>query len=128
MTKDDTLDFDLDVFFEAAKDPLPTPSAALMTNILADAGEVTAARYKPPVYVPVKTPWYNRLLEPLGGLQGAFAVAFVAVLGVTVGYTGTDSLQSVPGVGTLVASISGDPIDDFSYGAITGFDDFLSEG
>lgn len=128
MTNSDNNDIDLDVFFNAAKEPLPEPSARLMANIIADAGEIAAARVVVTKPTPQKTGWLARILEPLGGLRGGLAVAACTVFGVTVGYAGTDTIQSLPGVGDIVASITGDPFDDFSYGAVTGYADFLSEG
>lgn len=119
---------DLDVFFEDAKQPAPDLSAALMSNILADAGEVAAARPASQVPIVKRRHWLVRLMEPIGGTGGMVAVGVSIVLGVTVGYAGTDSLQSIPGVGDIVASISGDPLDDFSYDGIANFSDFLAEG
>ena len=129
MTDADKNQIDLDAFFKDAIEPAPELSSALMANILADAGEVSASRQATPVSEPIKTKsWLARLMEPMGGIQGIVAVALCAVLGLTVGYAGTDTLQSIPGVGDIVASISGDPLDDFSYGGIESFSDFLAEG
>ena len=129
MTDADKNQIDLDAFFKDAAEPAPELSSALMANILADAGEVSASRQATSVSEPIKTrSWLARLMEPMGGIQGMAAVGFCAVLGLTVGYAGTDTLQSIPGVGDIVASISGDPLDDFSYGGIESFNDFLAEG
>jgi len=129
MTDNDKHEIDLDVFFEDAMEPTPELDDALMARILADAGEVSASRQVIPAPRQQKPKgWLRRLLEPVGGLQGMAAVGVCTVLGVTVGYTGTDSLQSIPGVGDIVATISGDPLDDFSYGSIASFNDFLAEG
>ena len=129
MTDTEKHQIDLDAFFKEAAEPAPELSSALMANILADAGEISASRQVTPVGGPVKTKgWLARLMEPMGGMQGMAAVGFCAVIGVTVGYAGTDTLQSIPGVGNIVASISGDPFDDFSYSGIASFNDFLAEG
>jgi len=129
MTDTEKHQIDLDAFFKDAVEPAPELSASLMANILADAGEVAAARQVSPERTPVKRKgWLARMMEPLGGIQGMAAVGVCTVLGVTVGYAGTDTLQSIPGVGDIVASISGDPLDDFTYGGIDGFNDFLAEG
>lgn len=129
MTDTDKNQIDLDALFKDAAEPAPELSSALMANILADAGEVSAARQVAPASAPIKTKsWLARLMEPMGGIQGMAAVGLCAALGLTVGYAGTDSLQSIPGVGDIVASISGDPLDDFSYGGIESFSDFLAEG
>ena len=129
MTDTEKHQIDLDAFFKDAAGPAPELSGALMANILADAGEVAVARQDVPDRAPVKTKgWLARLMEPMGGIQGMAAVGACAVLGVTVGYAGTDTLQSIPGVGDIVASISGDPLDDFTYGGIASFSDFLAEG
>ncbi|MEO1919534.1 MAG: hypothetical protein ABGW81_07500 [Paracoccaceae bacterium] len=125
---DDT-DIDLDAIFNDAKRATPELGNTLMVNILADAGEVTAARQVPrePRQVRSKSR-IARVLEHMGGMRGVTAVGFSAVLGVMIGYTGTDTLQSVPGVGDIVASISSDPLDDFSFGSIASFNFFLAEG
>ena len=129
MTDKDKHQIDLDAFFKDSAEPAPELSTALMANILADAGEVAATRQVSPERQPVKRKgWLARVMEPMGGIQGMAAVGFCTVLGVTVGYTGTDTLQSIPGVGEIVASISGDPLDDFTYGGIASFSDFLAEG
>ena len=129
MTDTEKHQIDLDAFFKDAAAPAPELSSTLMANILADAGEMTAARQVVPERAAVKKrSWLVRLMEPMGGIQGLAAVGLSAALGITIGYTGTDSLQSIPGVGDIVASISGDPLDDFSYDGIASFSDFLSEG
>lgn len=123
----DSNKIDLDVFFEAAKEPVQV-STALMANMIADAGRVSADRVQP-----VETPrprkgWVPVWLMQMGGPQAVMAVAFSAVLGVAVGYGGTDSLQAIPGVGDIVASISSDPVDDFNFDTIDSFNDFMAEG
>lgn len=131
MTDKDKDPIDLDAFFKAAAEPAPELSSNLMAGILADAGEVSAARQPLPEPAPQRTKklgWLSRMLEPVGGKPGLATVGICTILGVTVGYAGTDTLQSIPGVGDIVASISGDPIDDFSYGEIASFSDFLAEG
>jgi len=120
---------DLDAFFKDAAEPAPELSGALMANILADAGDVAAARQVLPERRLVKRKsWIARVMEPMGGIQGLAAIGACTALGITIGYAGTDTLQSIPGVGDIVASISGDPLDDFSYGDIASFSDFLAEG
>lgn len=129
MNEKDENQIDLDAFLKEAIEPAPELSNSLMANILADAGEVSAARQVNPTPKPVK--WRGlvfRLMEPLGGIQGMAAVGLCTVMGVTIGYAGTDTLQSIPGVGDIVASISSDPLDDFSYVGIASFNDFLAEG
>ena len=129
MTDTEKHQIDLDAFFKDAVEPAPELSASLMAGILADAGEVAAARQVVPERAPVKRKgWLVRLMEPLGGIQGMAAVGLCTVLGVTVGYAGTDTLQSIPGIGDIVATISGDPLDDFTYGNVASFSDFLAEG
>lgn len=126
MTK--KTEIDLDVFFDAAK-KTPPLSMALMENILGDAADIAIQRA--PVIAPVPKPkkhWLSALLEPLGGKQGFATVGLCAFLGVAAGYAGTDTLGSVPGVGTLLTAFSDDPLDDLGFGAIGSFDDFLAEG
>lgn len=125
MTDTDKNLIDLDVFFHDAKEPTPVLSTDLMTRILADAGEVSA----PPLVKSRRAKrWFPAWLEPMGGIQGLAAVGFSAIIGITVGYAGTDSLQSIPGVGDIVATFSADPLDDFGYSDIASFNDFLAEG
>ena len=129
MTDTEKHEIDLDAFFKDAAEPLPELSNTLMANILADAGEVTEAQQVLTERQPVKRKgMLARLMEPLGGIKGIAAVCACTVMGVTVGYAGTDTLQSIPGVGDIVASISGDPLDDFTYGNTANFSDFLAEG
>lgn len=129
MTEKDKDQIDLDAFFKEAIEPAPELSNSVMANILADAGEISASRQVKPAPVPVKRRGLiARLMEPLGGIQGMAAVGLCTILGVTIGYAGTDTLQSIPGVGDIVASISSDPLDDFSYVGIASFNDFLTEG
>ncbi len=129
MTDSDNHQINLGAFFKDAREPVPELSEALMTGILADAGDVAASRQVAAMRAPVRRKgWLARLMEPMGGVQGMAAVGICAALGVTVGYAGTDALQSIPGVGDIVTSISGDPLDDFAYGDITSFTDFLAEG
>lgn len=129
MTDSDKNHINLDAFFKEAHEPAPELSSALMTNILADAADVAASRQVVPERAPPKrTSWLARVMEAMGGVQGMAAVGICAALGVTVGYAGTDVLQSIPGVGDIVTSISGDPLDDFAYGDIASFSDFLAEG
>lgn len=129
MTEHDKNEIDLDVFFEDIKQPAPELSASLMATILGDAAEVSATRQpSPPASSRKGSSWFANWLSPLGGIPAMATVSLCAALGVTVGYAGTDSLQSIPGVGGIVASISGDPLDDFTYNALSDFNDFLSEG
>jgi len=126
MTK--KTEIDLDVFFDAAK-VTPPLSMALMENILGDAADIAAQNM--PAYVATPKPkkhWVLALLEPLGGKQGFATVGLCAFLGVAAGYAGTDTLGSVPGVGTLLTAFSDDPLDDLGFGEPGTFDDFLAEG
>lgn len=129
MTEKDENQIDLDTFFEDAIEPPPELSSSLMANILADAGEISASRQVEKIRPPIKS-WglLARLMEPFGGIQGMAAVGLCTILGIAIGYAGTDTLQSIPGVGDIVASISSDPLDDFSYVGIASFNDFLAEG
>lgn len=119
---------ELNVFFDAAKDAAPKVSMDLMANILGDAADISAARIIPKTPKSHKNHWWKTLFEPFGGMQGLAAVGFSAFLGVAAGYAGADTLESVPGVGVILASINGDPIDDLGFGEATNFDTFLTEG
>lgn len=128
MSNMDKLETDLDVFFTAAKEPSPTLSMDLMSRILGDAADVAANRVEETPATFKRESWFKRWLEPLGGIQGVATVGFCAFLGLAIGYTGTDTLESVPGVGPMFASISDDPLDDLGFSGIGNFDDFLAEG
>lgn len=131
MGKSKETEIDLDVFFQDAKEPQTELSDRLMASILADAAEVSAERH--PVEVvdssgTAKPNWLRRFLDPLGGIQGAAAVGFCTVLGVAAGYAGTDTILSVPGLSGFVDTSSEDTFNEFSYDAIAGYSDFLTEG
>ncbi len=129
---------DLDrLFAEAKAEGAPEMSMALMANILGDAAEITAARATPapapaPALAPAPAPtWRGRLralLAPIGGLPTLAALAASVLVGISAGYSGTDTLESLPGMGTLVSGISDDPLDDLGFGYTDAFSDFLAEG
>ncbi len=120
---------DLDGFFDEARKGEPELSMRLMENILGDAAEVSAARQPAaPVAAPRRKGWLRTLLAPIGGIPAAITLATCAVLGIGVGYAGTDTLESLPGMGTIVSAIGDDPLDDFSFGYTESISEFLSEG
>lgn len=125
--QDDKHPVDLDRFFAEAKTGMPEMPMALMAGILGDAADVSAARAVPQVLVE-RRGWLRALLAPIGGWPAMAAIAASAVIGVSAGYSGTDTLESLPGMGALVSSISDDPLDDFGFGYTDVFDDFLVEG
>ncbi len=120
---------DLDGFFDEARKGEPELSMRLMENILGDAADISAARRMPaPAAPPQRDSWLRRLLAPIGGLPAAATLAACAVLGIGIGYGSTDTLESLPGMGTIVSAIGDDPLDDYSFGYTDSISAFLSEG
>ena len=77
MKTDDHLDA---LLSEAKNNPSPQPSDYLISRVLADAAAMM------PAPEPVKKPSFMaRLLAPIGGTGGAFALAACAAFGVFAG-------------------------------------------
>ncbi len=120
---------DLDAFFDEARKGEPELSMRLMENILGDAADISAARRMPASAAPPQRGgWLRRLLAPIGGLPAAATLAACAVLGIGIGYGGADTLESLPGMGTIISAIGDDPLDDYSFGYTDSISAFLSEG
>lgn len=121
---------ELDKLLEAEGGKTPELSTRLMENIIADAAMVSADRQidRPLVIETARISWWKRLLEPIGGMPALAAAAACAVFGVFIGYSGTDSLQSIPGMDGMLVSFEDDPIDDLSIGILANFDNLLTEG
>lgn len=120
----------------AGKTPLHI-SPALMARVLADASAAQLAAHPAPNVTPMHT---NTLRAPVraplrapgrtpgrnwGWVSGA-AVAASALLGLGFGYSGTDTLLALPGIGDALAGYSttlGSRVDEL--GAL---DTFLAEG
>jgi len=123
---------ELQNYFDAADPPEHILPLTLMENILADAAVETSKRRRKVAESAARQEqsrgWLYRMLAPLGGFRTGVALAFCAVLGIAAGYAGTDTLQSLPGMGTIVSAVTGDPLNDVGFGYTYGFDDFLAEG
>lgn len=121
---------ELDKLLEAEARNSPALSTRLMENMIADAATVSATRAdeRPLAIDMVRSGWWKRALEPFGGMPALAAAATCAIIGGFVGYSGTDALQSIPGMENVITNFEDDPLDDFSVGALTNFDDFLAEG
>ncbi len=118
-------DKDLDALFAAEREQAPDMSMRLMENILADAAHVASGRQiVPPAPVPVRTGWIQRIMEPFGGVPVLAGGLAAMVIGIYVGYSGTDTL---PVVGDYVAGLSGTSLTDFGLG-LDSFDMLLEEG
>ncbi len=104
MTPEDHIATLLDT---AASAPVPTPSQSLIARVLADAA-IAAPQITAPV--PPKPSWRIRLLAPIGGLRGALALATCAVMGVVAGAGYADTVLTIPGLDTVLASFV-DPTD-----------------
>ncbi len=84
----------------AASAPVPTPSQSLIARVLADAA-IAAPQAAP---APPRPSWRIRLLAPIGGLRGALALATCAAMGVVAGASYADTVLTIPGLDTVLAS------------------------
>lgn len=105
-------DFDLDAMFADEKVSNLMPSDALMNAVLRDADDVMLDRQKP-AFVVKSTPWWQGLVEKMGGWQAVSTFATCACFGLYIGYA--SSFDQVFGLTTTsdTASIS-DVFDSFS--------------
>ena len=115
----------LDDLLAAERKTAPDLPTHLMENILADAADVAAERKPAPR--PARTNWLRRLLEPVGGYPALAGAMAAIVLGVFVGYSGTESLETVPVMGEYIANLSGDPFEELGLGNLGNFDT-MTEG
>ena len=102
-------------FFAAARRETPDPSLALLSAILADAGEVSAARAataaRPAGAAPPR-PARRRLLAAFGGWRVAAAFTAAATVGFWVGLAGTVELSDAA-PWTTSAELQADPVAGF---------------
>lgn len=109
----------LDALFAQARAETPPPSIALLSAILADAGEIDAARRaEAEAFRPVaarKNRWFAAILEPLGGWRGLTVLGTCAVLGLWVGMTDLTGYYGLASPTTVAASDDGsaDQVDAF---------------
>jgi hypothetical protein len=112
-------------FFAAARAAEPPPPVALLSAILADAGEVSAARAERahPAPAPVAPRrWHAVLIDPVGGWRGVAALGACAVVGFWLGLVGTVSIDDTglqTGTGAVVA-------EDEETGLVADFYDLAS--
>lgn len=100
MTEHSHLDTLLD---EAKSSPPAAPSPDLIARVLADAAAMVPA----PVQIRPKPPsLWSRLLAPVGGLGGGFALAACAAFGIFAGAGYADTLFSIPGLDGVLAGFS----------------------
>lgn len=124
------MESELDKLLESEGGETPELSTRLMENMIADAAMISAAHAndRPLAIDTARSSWWKRALEPFGGIPALAAAACCAIFGGFIGYSGTDSLQSIPGVEAVIASFEDDPLDDLSIGSLSNFDNFLAEG
>lgn len=106
----------LDAFFRAARAEGAEPSADFLTRILADAGEVAAARAEaaPSLPAPARRGGrWRRFSLLLGGWRGGAALTACALIGFMVGASGVADLSTdLRGFSTATTSAS-EAIGDF---------------
>lgn len=121
---------ELDTLLEAEGRKTPELSTRLIENMIADAAMISTAHAnnRPLAIDKAHSSWWKRALEPFGGMPALAGAACCAIVGGFIGYSGADSLQSIPGVEAVIASFEDDPLDDLSIGSLSNFDDFLAEG
>lgn len=123
-------ELDLEAFFKAARETEPEIPARFYQAVLADAATVAAARAPVPQR-PRRgiVSALRSLLEPVGGWIGAGALTACAVFGLSLGYSGSSGLESLPGLGTVLSQLGSDVIDEFDFGATaTSVNTMLTEG
>ncbi len=104
MRNNDHLDRLLD---EAKATPLPQPPTGLVERVLSDAAIYAPS---PPLQSPRKRPgFFARLLSPVGGKGGAFALAACAAFGIFAGAGYADILFEIPALEGLLAFIGDNP-------------------
>lgn len=128
MTKpgsDDRSDRDaaaLAPYFAAARRSEPEPSLRLLSAILADAGEVAAARAAPPAQAARRAPPRRGLFAALGGWRVATALVAASIVGFSVGLSGAVDLSGGTGWTTATTTAAAESQDD----PVAGFFDLAS--
>ena len=101
MTSEDHLDSLLE---EAKNIPPAAPSADLVARVLADAS--AEATKRPPVRSTNKPRFLARLLAPIGGMGGVFALGACAAIGILVGTSYANTSLSIPVLDDMLAAFS----------------------
>jgi hypothetical protein len=92
---------------EARTGPVPVPSTALISRVLADAAALVPGPAPAPAHAAATAPgWLARLLFPVGGLGGALALAACAVFGVVAGADYADEVLALPGLNGVLAGLA----------------------
>ena len=103
------------------------PSDQLLSNILSDAAEFASP---PPIITP-EPPSLRRsigkFLNELGGLPGASIITACALFGITIGYTGSDSILVFPELLQTGAQDSIAGLTDDEFFLSSAFDFSLTE-
>lgn len=89
---------------EAKNSALPLPSNDLIARVLADAAEQMPAAM--PAQKVKKPSLLKRILAPIGGFGGAFALGTCATIGVIAGAGYADTLYSIPGLDSVLAAFT----------------------
>ena len=113
---------DLAPFFAAARQTRPAPPAALLSAILADAGEATAARAV--AAPPARPQRRRRIFDTLGGWRVAAALVAASAFGFWIGLSGVVDVGSQ--VSWTVATASTDTDIDTDGDPVAGFFDLAS--
>lgn len=103
----------LEVFFKAARAAEAPPDAALLSRILGDAAEVSAAARPAPTPAPARpAPRWGGVAALLGGWRGGAALTACALIGLLIGATGYARLTT-DGAGYYVAGDTASDIGEF---------------
>ena len=98
----------LDVLLHEAKAlALPQPSSALIARVLADAAENVP--FTAEEEIPAKPGLLARLVAPIGGFGGAFALATCAAFGVVAGAGYADTLFEIPVLESVLSTLTENP-------------------
>lgn len=101
----------LEAFFTAARGAAPTPDAALLARVLADAEAVQNVPSGP--RAASRAGWLAGVVAGLGGWRALGGMATAALAGIWIGYAGfADNAAGALGIGT-------DPLSGFAAGAVT---------
>ncbi|RBI74491.1 hypothetical protein DQW77_07345 [Roseovarius sp. TE539] len=84
---------DLDVFFEAARERTPDPSAALLARIAADA-DATQAGFRVRAHARRSSGRLRQFLDALGGWPAAAGLAAATLAGMWIGFDPPGDLQA----------------------------------
>jgi hypothetical protein len=114
MTRDDEETEALAPFIAAARAEEPVPRIALLNAILADAADVSAARWTTDIArAPDRWTRLRALLEPVGGWRGAAALGLCAALGFWIGMSDEVAIEGTTVWAGAAAEAGADPVTAF---------------